>query len=313
MSDRFLWRTLVELRHLRYFVAAAEEEHFGRGAKRVNVVQPALTKAVHELERELDVELFDRLPRGVRLTAAGRVFLDEARATLAQAEHAADRARQAARGQVGAMVIGFVEGVNFHPVFLDAMARFRKEYEGIELSFSAGHSASQWQRVRKRKVQIAIVQSVPVDASLRHEVVFEDPLVLALPPHSPLASRPNASVAALDGIPFIWFRRASSPSFYDNVAHAFEHAGVRPNIVQTVASHVACASLVAAGVGATLVPSSMASLLPPGVELRPLVDLEPGAVAHALWRADEASPALTGLLEFLRAARADVARTAREA
>ena len=303
----------MELRHLRYFVAAAEEEHFGRGAKRVNVVQPALTKAVRELERELEVELFDRLPRGVRLTAAGRVFLEEARATLAQAAHAADRARQAARGQVGALVIGFVEGVNFHPVFIDAMARFRNEYLGIELSFLPGNSALQWGRVRKGKVHVAIVQSVPADAALNHEIAFEDPLVLALPPNSPLEDRPAASVAALDGIPFVWFPRSLSPEFFDRVAGAFAHAGVRPKIVQTVPSHVACASLVAAGVGATLVPRSMASLLPPGVELRPLVDFEPQAVAYALWRADEASPTVSGLLKFLRAARADVRRTTREA
>lgn len=303
----------MELRHLRYFVAAAEEEHFGRGAKRVNIVQPALTKAVRELERELAVELFDRLPRGVRLTPAGRVFLDEARATLAQAAHAADRARQAARGQVGAVVIGFVEGVNFHPVFLDAMARFRKEYEGIELSLSPGNSALQWRRVRKGKVQIAIVQSVPDDPALNHEIVFEDRLLLALPPQSPLISRSAATVAALDGMPFVWFRRAASPEFYDVVAHAFAVAGVRPNVVQTVASHVACASLVAAGAGASLVPSAMASLLPPGVQLRPLLDFEPNAVAHALWRADEASPAASGFLNFLRAARTNFGRTTRKA
>ena len=118
---------------------------------------------------------------------------------------------------------------------------------------------------------------------------------------------------ALDGIPFVWFRRAASPGFYDVVAQAFEHAGVRPNVVQTVAGHVACASLVAAGVGASLVPRSMASLLPPGVQLRPLVDVELEAVAHALWRADEASPTVSGLLRFLRAARVSFGTTTREA
>ena len=304
---------LVELRHLRYFVAAAEEEHFGRGAKRANVVQPALTRAVHELERELGVQLFDRLARGVRLTETGRVFLNEARAILTQVSQAADRARQAARGQVGTLAIGFVEGLNFHPAFLDAIARFRTDYPGIELSFSPGSSALQWRRLGKGKVQLAIVQSVPRDPALQHEVVFEDPLLLALPPGSAALDRSKVSVTLLHGIPFVWFRREASPEFYDSVADAFAVAGVRPNVVQTVSSHVACGSAVAAGVGASLVPASMASLLPPGVGLRPIVDFGARAIAHALWRADDSSPAVAALLKLLRAAAARRVATPREA
>jgi len=303
----------VELRHLRYFVAAAEEEHFGRGATRANVVQPALTRAVRELERELGVELFDRLPRGVRLTEAGRVFLDEARAILTHASHAADRARQAARGQVGAVVIGFVEGMNFHPAFIDAIARFRTTYPGIELSFSPGSSASQWRRLRRRKVQLAIVQSVPRDPALQYEVVYEESLLLALPPNSTAVDRGALSVTMLDGMPFVWFRREASPEFYDSVASAFAAAGVHLNVVQTVPSHVACGSAVAAGVGASLVPASMASLLPPGVQLRPIIDFGARAVARALWRADDSSPAVAALLKLLRAARDGAAATSREA
>jgi DNA-binding transcriptional LysR family regulator len=103
-------------------------------------------------------------------------------------------------------------------------------------------------------------------------------------------------------MPFVWFRREASPDFYDSVAHAFALAGVKPNVVQTVSSHVACGSAVAAGVGASIVPASMVTLLPPGVQVRPLVDFGARAMAHALWRADDSSPAVAALLKLLRTA-----------
>lgn len=303
----------MELRHLRYFVAVAEEEHFGRGARRVNVVQPALTRTIRELERELGVELFERLPRGVRLTSAGRVFLNEARLILSQTSHAAERARRAARGQVGSLVVGFVEGVNYHPVFLDAITRFRKEHGGIELTLSPGHSSVQWRRLQKGKVQVAIVQSVPSDASFRHETAFDDRLLLALPPRSRTAGGKTASISILNDMPFVWFKRESSPEYFDSVERAFEKARVHPKVVKTVSSHVACGSIVAAGIGASLIPTFMASLLPPSVELRPIADFPARAVAKALWRADDSSPALAGLLHCLRAARDSAARKTLEA
>jgi DNA-binding transcriptional LysR family regulator len=144
-------------------------------------------------------------------------------------------------------------------------------------------------------------------------VVFEDPLLMALPPGSPLSDRPVLGVAVLEELPFIWFQREASPEFYDVVARAFAAAGVRPRVVQEVSSHVACGSLVAAGVGATLVPSSMAASLPAAVHVRPIQDLAAQAIMHAVWRADEASPAVTAFLRILRAARAQFATASREA
>lgn len=303
----------MELRHLRYFVAAAEEEHFGRGAKRVNVVQPALTRTIRELERELGVELFERLPRGVRLTSAGQVFLADARGILSQTSHAADRARRAARGQIGALIIGFVEGVNYHPVFRDAIARFRREHDGIELGLLPGNSAAQWNRLSKRKVQVAIVQSVPANPAFRAEVAFEDHLMLVLPPRSSFSSRSKLSITVLNELPLVWFKREWSPEYFDSVARALDAAGVKPNVVKTVSSHIACGSLVAAGVGASLIPSFMASLLPPGLQLVPVVDFPAKAVAHALWRADDSSPALVALLNSLSAARSSQSARSLEA
>lgn len=299
----------MELRHLRYFAAVAEEEHFGRAARRAHVVQPALTKAVQQLERELGVALLERLPRGVRLTEAGRVLLAEAREILARVDAAAEAARRAARGEVGTLAVGIVEGLNLHPVFLAAMADFRARAPGIALELRPGTSAAQAEALREGRLHLALVQSVPEDGASVSAEAFEDPLLLAVPPGHPLAGRAAVPARALDGVPFVWFRREASPAFHDAVAAALRAAGARLRVAHEVPSHVACGSLVASGAGATLVPASMAATLPPAVSLVPVPDLGVRARVHAVWRSDRAAPAVADFLRALRAARAAAAGT----
>lgn len=279
------------MRHLRYFLAVAEEEHFGRGARRAHVVQPALTKAVQQLERELGVELFHRLPRGVRLTEAGAAFREEARAVLAQLERAAERARRVGRGEEGRLVVGFVEGLNYHPVFLQAMSRFRASRPRVELALEGGSSSAQWEAVAAGRLHLGLVQSLPTEEGLASAPVFDDPLVLALPPGSPLAAKRGVTLHMLDELPLVWFRREASPAFHDAVAEAFRAAGVRMRVAHEVASHVSCGSMVAAGAGATLVPASMAATLPPGVHTAAVLELPVRARVHALWHPGRRSAA----------------------
>lgn len=290
----------MELRHLRYFVAVATEEHFGRGARRAHVVQPALTRAVQQLERELGVELFHRLPRGVRLTEAGAAFLEDARDVLARVQDAAARARRVGRGQEGRLAVGFVEGLHYHPAFLEAVGRFGVRAPGVELALEGAPSAAQWEAVAAGRLHLGLVQSLPEQPGFASEPVFDDPLVLALPPGSPLAGRHGVSLRALDNLPLVWFRRQASPVFHDAVAAAFREAGVRMRVVREVASHVSCGSMVAAGVGATLVPASMAATLPPAVHTTAVLELPVQARVYALWPADRLAPAAAEMLRLLR-------------
>ena len=151
----------MELRHLRYFVAVGEEEHFGRAAQRLRVAQPALSRQIQDLEREIGFQLFDRLSRGVKISSAGKLFLEDARRILEQLNAATERAQRVARGQSGTLRVGFTENASWRGVVPDSLRLFRERYPDAELQLNPLPSLQQLEAVRSGRLDAGFMFNPP--------------------------------------------------------------------------------------------------------------------------------------------------------
>ena len=293
----------MELRHLRYFVAVAEELNFGRAAERLRIAQPPLSRQIRDLERELGTPLFERVPRGVELTPAGRAFLPEARLTLAQAERAQRTAERAARGEIGRLRVGFVEAVSDAGVLPDVLGFFRLHLPNIGLSLFEMDSLQQVEAFRDGRIDLGILHGAPgeVEAWLRAERVYGEPFVVAVPETHPLATRPRASLRDFAAEPFLLFPRHVGPAMYDDLIARCRAAGFSPRVVQEVAGWHTLAGLVSAGVGVSFVPRSLGQLQRPGVAYRPVRDLGVEMEISAAWKPGDRSPVRERFVTALRA------------
>ncbi|MGH7710510.1 MAG: LysR substrate-binding domain-containing protein [Gemmatimonadaceae bacterium] len=282
----------MELRHLRYFVAVAEELHFGRAAERLHIAQPPLSRQVRDLERELGTQLFDRVARGVVLTAAGRAFLPQARLTLAQAERAQRTAQRAALGEIGRLRVGFVEAATYSGILPHVLGFFRMHLPLIGLSLFEMDSAQQEEALRETRIDLGIIQSPPADAArwLRVEKVHTDALVAAVPESHRLAVRAKLVLGDLAADPFVLFPRTADPALYDEIVASCRSAGFSPPVVQEAAGWLTLAGLVGAGVGVAFVPRSLSNITRPGVVYRPVRDLSVETKLFAAWKKGERSP-----------------------
>lgn len=291
----------MELRHLRYFVATAELEHFGRAAARLSIVQPALSKQIRELESELGISLFERLPRGVRLTAAGRAFLRDARALLQGAEAAAQHARDTAAGHAGRLRIAFVDTAIYHAVLPRIFERFRQRFPRVQLELAQQTSLAQGEALRDGAIDLGFVFHRPAGLrTLAHLPITSDRIVLAAPARHPLAGRRSVRLAELQDEPFIWIPRGVSPPFFDAVLAACARQGFTPRIVQEGPTDLTILSLVAAGAGLSFCVASAMHRKPREVTLVPIRDLELTVHLDAVWRTDCHNPALSHFLAVIR-------------
>lgn len=259
----------MELRHLRYFIAVAEELHFGRAAERLCISQPPLSQQIQQLERELGFALFHRTQRRVELTEAGRLFLEEARETLAHLEKAAIAGRRVARGEAGWLGIGFV-GTATYEFLPRALSRFRERCPDVELALRELVSAKQAQALRDRRIHVGLARPAIQEEGIVSEVVCREPLMVALPEAHPHAASDHVPIEALAEEPFILFPRHPQPSYADSVLAVCARAGFRPNVVQETAEIHTAIGLVAAGLGVTIVPASVQSAHRQGVGLPPV-------------------------------------------
>ena len=282
----------MELRHLRYFVAVAEELHFGKAAERLRIAQPPLSRQIRDLERELGTSLFVRGARRVELTPAGRAFLPEARLTLAQAERAQRTAQRAARGETGRLRVGFVDAATLSGILPEVLAFFRMHLPSIGLSLLEMDPPQQADALRDGRIDLGIVQSPPADAEqwLRVESVFQDPLIAALPRGHRLASRSRIVVADLANEAFVLVPRPVAPTLYDDVIARCRAAGFSPRIVQEAIGWQTVLSLVTAGMGVALVPGSLGAQRQRAVVYRRVADLRTNMELLAIWKRDERSP-----------------------
>ena len=292
----------MELRHLRYFQAVGREEHFGRAAQRVHVAQPALTRQIKDLERELGVALFERLPRGVRLSSAGRVFLEDVDAILAQVDHAANRAKDFASGRLGAVRVGFSELAQGHHLIPKALLDFRLKEPNVNLELISLGSSAQIEAVKAGRLDVAIVYDVHyTPADLEQLEVMEigvSTIALALYPGHPLAEKAEIRLVDLAGEPMVWPIRDAQPAYYDRLMAACLAKGVSPRIVQEVATHTILLSLISAGMGVGFITTPM-DIPSSRVVMRPITDLDMSFRVNLLWRKADPSPALQRFIEAI--------------
>lgn len=268
----------MELRHLRYFIAVAEEKHMTRAAQRLGIQQPPLSMQIRALERELDVQLFRRKPRGMDLTDAGVAFLDRARAILDQVDHAFATTRRTARGEQGRVVVGFTSSAPFHPFVPRVIRAFREMSPLVSLVLEESGSSELVQGLNNEEIDAAFIRSPVADVlGLTVRPLLEEKMLVALPAGHSLAGSgsnrtPPLPLAALANETFILYKRPGGPGLYDTIITACRGAGFSPRVGQEAPRIISTLNLVAAGLGVSLVPESLRRLQMDGVVYRRLSD-----------------------------------------
>ena len=282
----------MELRHLRYFVGVGEEQHFGRAAERLKVAQPALSRQIQDLEKELGFVLFERLPRGVRLSAAGKLYLSDARRILQDVHEAKLRAERVATGKAGTLRVGFGETQSWHGVVPDSFRRFRQRNPDAELELHPMASVHQMEAVRSGKLDAGFIFDLtPPPAEFAHRQVAQQELILAAPKGHPATRVKRLRLRDLREAPFIWFQRWVHPLFYDRLMNACLRGGLTtPRIVQHVPDHATMLSLVSCRLGVAFVSEATRWQCPSGVVLRPVVDLSFPLTFYLIWKEGDSSP-----------------------
>ena len=263
----------MDLRHLRYFVAVAEEGHITRAAERLGIQQPPLSQQIKALEAELEVQLFRRKPRGVELTDAGRSLLTDAHRILGEVEGALAKAQRTARGEQGRIAVGFTASAPFHPFVTRVVRDFRAAHPLVALALEESGTAELVNGLRAERLDVAFVRSAAPDGEgVAFYDLFEEPMFAALPATHRLAQAAGKglALAALAGEPFVLYRRASGPGLHDAIVGACQAAGFTPRTEQEAPRITATLNLVAAGLGVTLVPQSLCGLQPEAIVYRPL-------------------------------------------
>ena len=249
----------MELRHLRYFIAVAEEGHITRAAERLGMQQPPLSQQIKAIEHELEIQLFRRKPRGVELTEAGAVLFSEARGVLDSLERALETTRRAARGEKGQLCIGIAPTAPFHPLVPSAIRRFRDRFPLVSLTLEEGLSNEVVEHLRRERMDAAFVRnaSLPIEGLLVHRLV-EEPMVAALPSTHPAARETRGRSVLLARLKRDSFVLIGPPGtgLHDETIMACRRAGFSPIIGQQAPRITSALGLVAAGLGVALVPDS---------------------------------------------------------
>lgn len=291
----------MELRQLKYFIAVAEELHFGRAAERCHIAQPPLSQQIKRLEEELEVKLFERTSRKVSLTDEGRMFLQVARDTLTTLDGGIEKMRMLAEGVIGKLRIGFLSS-GLHTDFLRGVTAFRNRYPGIQLDIREMQSSDQNIALRAGDLDVGLSHHCYANHyHLEARTFLADRYYLAVHEDHPLVERGGAGYPDLDREPFIMFSREHYPEAYDRAITRYHKHGVQPRVVQEAKTHQTKLSLIAAGMGIGFVPERMRAALPANVRLIPFdfqgeVHLTPLKI---VWRKGDQSPALKCFLEVL--------------
>lgn len=295
----------MDVRQLRYFTAVARAGHLTRAAEALGIQQPPLTQQIQRLEAELGLRLFERHPKGMRLTEAGQSLLADAERLLADFDALRQRLRERASGERGTLAVGFTSSAAAHAFTPRALREMRQHHPGVELRIDEDHAAAVTDAVAGGRLHAGLIR-VPVaqPAGLRFELLLREPVMLAVPADHPLAG-PRADRAvglrALHGEPLLLVRRPGAPGLYAKLLELCARAGVQPRIVSEVERMMTNLNLVAAGAGLSVVPASMCGHHAGAVVYRPLAaSVRLDAPLTLVTREADLSP-LTGLfVERLR-------------
>jgi len=284
----------MELRHLRYFVAVGEEQHYGRAARRLRVAQPALSRQIQALENEVAFKLFERLPRGVKLSAAGKSFPEDARRILQEVDEAVARAARVAGGLSGTLRVGFTENAFWRGVVPESFRRFREAQPDVEFQLNPLGSSQQLEAIRSGRLDAGFTYDMPrSDPELNGLLVAMSRFELAAPAGHPLTKRKEVRLRDLIDVPFVWFPRWGNPALYDRLMHACFRGGLKsPRIVQEGFHESTILGLVATGLGVAWVLETAGWRRPEGVVIMPVIDLNVQVPLELVWRKENRSPLL---------------------
>lgn len=287
----------MELRHIRYFLAVANERHFTRAATRLGIGQPPLSLQIKDLEREVGAALFHRVPHGAELTEAGKAFLDGVREMPLLAERATMAARRAARGETGALRVGFTASAAFNVVVSSAIRAFRRAYAGVHLTLEEANTTPLVAGLHEGSLDAVFLRpGAPGSDRFQLRMLSEEPMVVALPERHPIAARKEIDLAMLKDEPFLLFARAAGPTLYDVIVGACEKAGFEPKIGQIAPQLASLLNLVAAELGVSIVPASMSQLRVKGVAYRQIAGQAPIARLALAYRRGETSPVVRNFI-----------------
>lgn len=290
----------MDLRRLRYFVAVAEERHFGRAAERLHIAQPPLSQQIQRLEAEIGAPLLYRTTRSVELAPAGAVLLERAREILIAVDAAGEDARRAARGEYGRLAIGFTGSATY--ALLPALAgALRETMPGVMLDLRGELlTPAQVELLLDGTLDLGLLRPPVTERDLRVEVLRREPLVCVLPEAHRLASSDAVDLDQLAGEPFIAYPSHFRSVLHDAVEEACAAAGFRPRVEIEAAETATLVSFVAAGLGVSLVPASVQHMTVEGAVYRPLARDAPTVELAVAWRRDDATPVLQRALGVLR-------------
>lgn len=291
----------MELRHLRYFIAVAEELHFGRAALALGISQPPLSQQIQALEQEVGARLFERTNRRVELSEAGRLFLEEARRVLIQVDKAADVARRAQLGELGELKIGFTSSAPFNSTIPQALFTFRQRFPAVHLNLREMSSTQVADALVDEVIEVGIMRPLPLPETLTQIELSREPLVAVLSSKHPLAhgTEQGLFLASLAAQLFVFFPRSYGSGLYAQLLSLARDAGFSPHFAQEAGEAMTIIGLVAAGLGVSVLPASYQRMRIDGVVYRPLLD--PAAVS-AVWlvqRKNQRSPMAKAFVALL--------------
>jgi DNA-binding transcriptional LysR family regulator len=295
------YKSRIQHRHLRFFIAVAEELHFTRAAARLRVAQPHLSLEIRRLEEAVGVPLLVRDRRRVRLSAAGHAFLAHARLVLDDTLSAVRAAQRAHRGETGFLRVGFVSSAGFGVVLPDAVRRFRAERPDVQVVLHEHNSDEQVELITHGRLDIGVLHPpLKSELGLQIENVLVEPLVAALPENHSLARRRRIELRTLAGEPWVLFPREIASRLYEEIMLACAAAGFSPRVVQEGTKLSTIMSLIGAGLGVSLVPRSLARLRLGRVVCVPLAKKGPALPLALMWRRGDGNPPLTPFLQVVR-------------
>lgn len=293
----------MELRHLRYFLAVAEELNFTRAAERLHIAQPPLSTQMRALEEELGADLFVRDKRRVYLTQAGQEFLEHTRRILGATQEAKLAALQAATGSIGRLALGYTASAMFSERLPALIREFRARQPHVRLSLSELSSVDQVAALHDRRLDVGVLRRPDMDfpANITVELWHQTPLIAAIPERHPLAAREQIRIGELRDQPIISYPRDAGIGLYWPFIKLCQKAGFQPLIVQEARESSVIVGLVAAGVGIAVVPEPTRHIQLPGVSYRRIQGREAHSALYLAYRNDDPSPHARALLAVLRA------------
>jgi DNA-binding transcriptional LysR family regulator len=259
----------IELRHLRYFVAVAQELNFGRAAKRLKITQPSLSRQIQKLERELAVKLFERLPSKIQLTQAGELFLIEVQPILAKVQQGIQIAQRASRGEIGHLKIGF-QGSAVYDLIPNSIRAFRESFPHVDVMIQLMGTKDQISAIANNQLDLGFVVPPINHSNIKVETIFQEPIVVVLPENHLLANKTEITIADLEDEPLILASRDRGCGLFEEIFNLYYQAGLRPNVIYAAREMQVMLGFVAAGMGISLLPAYVQNLQRLGVVYRSL-------------------------------------------